>query len=279
LIVCPRAPLLVASRKLPRLALALAMSDRHRRDDKLRGWHGFLLSATFNRTDAEPQGVCRGTSRMEMRQFVEHGRFGLEPMIKQRRSIRRYLAAPVSPDVIDRLLAAATCAPSAHNRQPWRFAIIEERPWKERLATAMGQRLRQDRGADGDDPQAIQRDADRSYARITAAPLIVLVCLDTSDMDHYPDERRRGAEYLMAVQSTAMAVQNLLLAAQGEGLGACIMCAPLFCRDTVADALGLPTGWEPQTMVTLGAAADPGKERPRFPLDKIVWKPPSPDGL
>jgi nitroreductase len=62
-------------------------------------------------------------------------------------------------------------------------------------------------------------------------------------MDSYPDERRRRAEYLMAVQSTAMAAQNLLLAAEQEGLGACVMCAPLFCPEIVANALHLPYGW------------------------------------
>lgn len=213
--------------------------------------------------------------RLEMRPALEHRDFKLAPMIKKRRSIRRYGSAPVPPNAIDRLLAAASCAPSAHNRQPWRFAIIEERAWKERLATTMGQRLREDRASDGDDTEKIERDAARSYARITEAPLVIVVCLDTCDMDRYPDERRRIAEHLMAVQSTAMAVQNLLLASEGEGLGACVMCAPLFCHDTVAAALGLPSGWEAQTLVTIGTVAGSGKERPRLPVAQITWRPPA----
>jgi nitroreductase len=92
-------------------------------------------------------------------------------------------------------------------------------------------------------------------------------------MDQYPDERRRTAERIMAIQSTAMAMQNLLLAAHAEGLGACVMCAPLFCAPTVAAALGLPEGWEPQSLVTLGPPANDGKERPRLPLNKIAWRP------
>src|ERR1700704_3659263 len=59
-------------------------------------------------------------------------------------------------------------------------------------------------------------------------------------MAPYPDPRRAQAEYLMAVQSVAMAVQNLLLAAHAEGLGACWMCAPLFCGEAVRAALALP---------------------------------------
>ena len=50
----------------------------------------------------------------------------------------------------------------------------------------------------------------------------------------------------MAVQSTAMAVQNMLLLAHAEGLAACWMCAPLFCPDTVRAALDLPADWQPQ---------------------------------
>jgi nitroreductase len=94
-------------------------------------------------------------------------------------------------------------------------------------------------------------------------------------MDQYPDERRRVAEHVMAIQSTAMAMQNILLAAHAEGMGACVMCAPLFCGPAVVAALQLPDGWEPQSLVTLGPPANDGKERPRLPLHSIVWRPPA----
>jgi F420 biosynthesis protein FbiB-like protein len=175
--------------------------------------------------------------------------------------------------VVDRLLAAAIAAPSAHNRQPWRFAILDDAASQERLAVAMGNRLRADRRADGDDADDIERDVARSYARITEAPLAILVCLDLGDMDPYPDEQRRTAEHVMAIQSTAMAMQNILLAAHAEGLGACVMCAPLFCAETVVAALDLPKGWEPQSLVTIGPPAGGPKDRPRLPLEKIVWRP------
>jgi coenzyme F420-0:L-glutamate ligase / coenzyme F420-1:gamma-L-glutamate ligase len=190
-----------------------------------------------------------------------------------RRSIRRFLPALVAPAVIERLLAAATRAPSPHNRQPWRFAVLDDAASKRNLAEAMGKRLRMDRTADGDDAAAIDADVARSYSRITGAPAVIVVCIDVRDMDRYPDRRRNEAEYFMAVQSTAMAAQNLLLAAYSEGLGACVMCAPLFCPDTVADVLKLPGGWTPQMLVTLGAPAEPGKERPRLPLSEVVFWP------
>ena len=166
--------------------------------------------------------------------------------------------------MVERILAAATRAPSAHNRQPWRFAILDDETSKHRLAKAMGERLRADRAADGDEMSAIDTDVSRSYSRITGAPVVIVVCADARVMDHYPDRRRSEAEYLMAVQSTAMAVQNLLLAAQSEGLGASIMCAPLFCPDTVAEVLDVPREWRAQMLVMIGTAASGGSERPRL---------------
>jgi F420 biosynthesis protein FbiB-like protein len=212
--------------------------------------------------------------------FVVLGRHGDEArkllaMIRSRRSVRRYAAGELDGGLVDRLLAAAAAAPSAHNRQPWRFAILEDAAWKERLAAAMGGRLREDRLADGDDPGDVARDVERSHARITQAPLVILACLYAADMDHYPDERRQAAERVMAIQSTAMAVQNILLAAHAEGIGACVMCAPLFCGETVIEALRLPRGWEPQTLITLGLPDGAGKERERLPLEEIVWRPSS----
>lgn len=176
--------------------------------------------------------------------------------IRERRAIRRYEDRPVPTPLLHRLLESATWAPSAHNRQPWRFAVITACAGKERLANAMGDRLRQDRLADGDSPEAIEQDVARSYSRITGAPVLIIVCLSMADMDQYPDERRRKNEWVMATQSTAMAAQNLWLAAHAEGLGACWLCAPLFVPDLVRVTMGLPDDWEPQGLLTLGYPAE-----------------------
>jgi F420 biosynthesis protein FbiB-like protein len=194
----------------------------------------------------------------------------LTEWMRDRRSIRRYQPAPLQGGLIERLLDAARFAPSAHNRQPWRFALLQDAERKERLAAAMGARLHADRIADGDDPAAIEQDVARSHARISSAPAVVVACLTLADMDRYPDARRAEAERLMAVQSTAMAVQNLLLLAHAEGLGACWMCAPLFCPDTVKEALALPSDWEPQALVTLGYPAVSGRRRERRAIAEIV---------
>ena len=189
--------------------------------------------------------------------------------LQTRRSIRRYHPTPVPKELINQLLTAATWAPSAHNRQPWRFVVMTETAVKERLALAMGQRLREDLTADNVPPELIEKDAGRSYQRITAAPVLILICLTLADMDSYPDQKRARNEWLMAVQSTAMAGQNLLLAAHQSGLGACWMCAPLFCPEVVKETLALPQDWEPQGLITMGYAAET-KQKTRYPLNERV---------
>jgi coenzyme F420-0:L-glutamate ligase / coenzyme F420-1:gamma-L-glutamate ligase len=190
--------------------------------------------------------------------------------ISGRRSVRRYRPSTISRDVVQRLITAASSAPSAHNKQPWRFAVLDTLESRHALAQAMGRKLREDRAADGDAPELIEADIDRSYQRITQAPVAVVVCVDMRDMHQYPDQVRTDAEYLMAVQSTAMAAQNILLAAGAENLGACIMCAPLFCPDVVVESLRLPPAWRPQMLITIGEPAAHGKERPRLPFDQIT---------
>lgn len=186
-----------------------------------------------------------------------------------RRSIRRYTTEAVPDKVLERVLTAAIWAPSAHNRQPWRFAVVNGEERKHALATAMGQRLRRDLQADGAPPAVIEKDVKRSHARISSAPVLILICLSMEEMDHYPDRRRRNNEWLMTVQSTAMAGQNLLLAAQAEGLGACWMCAPLFCPDVVRHVLALPGDWQPQGLITMGYAAE-AREKTRADLATCV---------
>jgi coenzyme F420-0:L-glutamate ligase / coenzyme F420-1:gamma-L-glutamate ligase len=193
--------------------------------------------------------------------------------IMSRRSIRRYRSDPVPPEMVTQLLSAAAWAPSAHNRQPWRFAVIQNQDTKDRLAQAMGAKLRTDLQADHVPPALIEKEAARSYQRLTQAPLLILLCLSMADMDRYPDASRQQHEWLMAAQSTALAGQNLLLAAHALGLGACWMCAPLFCSDVVKSSLSLPDDWEPQALITIGYPAEQ-KEKTRSPLEsRVIYLP------
>jgi len=197
----------------------------------------------------------------------------LSEVIHTRRSIRRYLDRPVPPALIDQLLDAATWAPSAHNRQPWRFVVIETAAVKAQLADRLGERLHADRLRDGDPLDLIERDRARSRTRLISAPIVIVACLSMVDMDRYPDERRSALEETMAIQSVAASIQNLLLTAHELGLGACWMCAPLFAPDVVREALNLPNDWGAQAVITLGYPADTGKPRERVNFkDKTIYR-------
>ena len=187
-----------------------------------------------------------------------------------RRSVREFTQAPVDDESIVRLLQAACQAPSAHNRQPWRFVVVRGAERKAALAHAMAERLRKDRTADGDPAAEIEADVARARRRLTSAPIAIVACLTPEDLDVYPDTRRQQAERTMAIQSVAMAGENLLLAAHAEGLGACWMCSPLFAPDVVQQGLDLPSTWEPQGLVLIGHAAGAQGRRRRRTVDEVT---------
>ena len=193
-----------------------------------------------------------------------------EAVLRSRRSIRRYTGEPVPAEVVESLLRAAMWAPSAHGRQPWRWVVVTEPEAKDRLARAMGARLRADRLAEGDAPEAIEAVLARSYGRLTAAPVLVVACSTLAGLEIAPGSRQWRAEQAMAMQSVAAAIENLLLAAQAAGLGACWICAPLFCPEAVREALALPEDWEAQALVTLGFAAETKAPSPRLSMDQVV---------
>ncbi len=189
--------------------------------------------------------------------------------ISSRRSCRRYEDRPIAAEMVEQLIAAASWAPSAHNRQPWRFVVIEQREVKEQLATAMGAKLRRDLTADNVPATVIEADVTRSYGRLANAPLIILLALSMGEMDSYSDSGRNQNEYVMAVQSTAMAAQNILLMAHAHQLGACWLCAPLFAPEIVRATLELPDDWQPQGLITLGYPAEQ-RSKTRKAIDDVV---------
>jgi F420 biosynthesis protein FbiB-like protein len=194
----------------------------------------------------------------------------LHHFLRTRRSIRRFQPDPVPDSVIESILSTATYAPSAHNRQPCRFVVVRDSAVKTDLADAMAADFERDLSRDGVPPEKIQTQIKRSRDRINAAPVTILLCLDMSEMDSYPDEKRQQAERSMAMQSVAAAGLQLLLAAHAEGLGGVWVCSPLFAQETIQHTLDLPETWEPQAMFFVGYPAEHPEVRERKPLQGIT---------
>jgi coenzyme F420-0:L-glutamate ligase / coenzyme F420-1:gamma-L-glutamate ligase len=171
--------------------------------------------------------------------------------------------------MIESILTTAAFAPSAHNRQPWRFCVVTDLSVKQKLANAMAIEFERDLENDRLPQAEIQKRITRSCERMISAPVVVILNVDMSDMDVYPDEKRNKAEYLMAVQSVANAGMQMLLAAHAEGLGGVWVCSPLFVQETIQNILELPKTWEPQAMFFIGYPQDIPVVRERKSIQDI----------
>ena len=191
--------------------------------------------------------------------------------LRSRRSIRRCRKDAVLPPLVEKLIETAGLAPSAHNRQPWRYVVITSQAAKASLATAMGEAFRHDLlegGVGTDEAEAL---VERSKHRIQSAPVVVCLCADFGCADIYPDTTRQAADSLMLIQDTALSGMQFMLAAHGEGLGTVWMCAPLFAPGAVRRALALPDAWEPQGLILVGFPDKIPAARERKPVSEIAF--------
>jgi nitroreductase len=158
-----------------------------------------------------------------------------------RRSIRRFRDEPLEEGQLETLLEAARWAPSAGNVQPWRFVVVTSDDVKEQLAVD-------------------------SYGQMfmAEAPVIVGVLSIPEESARRYGDRGRG---LYSIQDTAAAVQNILLAAFGMGLGTCWVGA--FDGNAVAKTLQCRPGEIPVALVPIGWPAREGKSSRRG-SDEVV---------
>jgi len=137
------------------------------------------------------------------------------------------------------------------------------------MADAMAMDFRRDLERDNIPEDEIFARLQKSRSRIISSPVIIVLCMDFSEMDDYPDSRRAQTEKIMAVQSTANAGLQLLLAAHAEGLGCVWTCAPLFTPGIVRAVFNLPSIWEPQAMFFIGYPAETPMLRERKSVQEI----------
>lgn len=177
------------------------------------------------------------------------------------RAVRRLKPDPIPGDVLRRVLEAATWAPSAANRQPWRIVLVRDRETKEVLGELHRQRWQEYLASLGDALERMPDDAHARTSRIIAAgnflaghfaetPAVAVFCFDP-DRTGMPD-RDLGRPPVVGGGSIFPAVQNLSLACRAEGLGCCI--TALICRDEeqIKALLAIPDDWYTAAFVAIG---------------------------
>ncbi|MBT3260848.1 nitroreductase family protein [bacterium] len=184
--------------------------------------------------------------------------------IKMRRSVRTFQAKKVSEHNIKQILQAANWAPSAHNQQSWRFIVLQDEK-KQALAN-----LVTNKANDFERPtSALLRMAARS---ITSAPVVIAVA-NTGDlikhgMDLFKVKKEMGLDFFrtMEIQSSAAAVENLLLAATSLELATVWLGILYLIKDEVLKFLGEPNG-EFMAVIPVGYADKTGKGPKKRNLD------------
>jgi nitroreductase len=168
-------------------------------------------------------------------------------VVLRQRACREFLPDDVPDDLVERVLRAATFAPSAENRQPWEFVVVRD----ESVRAQIGELTRAAwRGggrahSEGRLSPGLLADVDRgAEGTVSRAPVLIVVCGDT----------RRGHEAVMPA-SIFPAVQNLLLAAGALGLGTALTTLPTAFTDELRALLDLPDGVSALAVVPLGHPA------------------------
>ena len=144
-------------------------------------------------------------------------------VLESRKSIRKYKTDPVSKELIEKILAAGSHAPSGKNRQNWRFFVVTGKKRDEYLKLSQKSWLGIKEVLEKRLKPSLYQFTERYFFTLGDAPVIVF-CYSLND-----EEER----YHTSIGSVYMAVENMILAAVSEGLGTCAMGAPLEIKEDV----------------------------------------------
>lgn len=202
---------------------------------------------------------------------------GLFEAIYSTRALRRLRPDPVPDEVLFQLLDAAIRAPSGQNVQDWRFVVVTDPEVKRRMQSWAEEGWSRYQPRYAEDPALMEqlprtqrlslKSVEHLVRHLGAAPAIVVVC------------GLRG-RHSTPGGSAFPAVQNLLLAARGLGLGASIFNLPLAHAGELMEALGIPESNQIYCLIPLGyPEARHGPVR-RKPIKRVVfwnrWEQPWP---
>lgn len=185
---------------------------------------------------------------------------GLFKLMKSRRSVRRFLADPVSQGDLEQLFIAASTAPSGGNKQNWFFIAVKDKAVKEKLLAAVVAKADEFISRiDSSTAKKEFRAYTQFYTFFTQAPVVIAVIKKPYDslaariMERYgmANARRSSAD----IQGPAAAIQNLLLAAHSLGYGACWMTGPMIAKEDLEAILGIEKNDELMALIPVGRPA------------------------
>jgi nitroreductase len=204
--------------------------------------------------------------------------------LRSRRSVREFSPEPIARATLERLLAVAVTAPSATNRQPWRFSVVTSPERRRQIAAAVRARAEEMKAiiARGHHAEEFGNYGDFFHEPLERAAAIVvphyrevpdliaeLIASGGGDPTKFETGRAMQAE----LASTSGAVLTLLLAAHAEGLGACWMAGPMIARAEVSRLCGVGEPWRMLGAVALGhlsPSAATAPKPPRKPMERVV---------
>jgi nitroreductase len=189
---------------------------------------------------------------------------GFFDVVHRQRACRAFRTDAVDDDVIERVLDAATFAPSAENRQPWVFIVVRDPGHRESIGALMRRAWE-----GGGRSHSLPRLAPELLADVEAgvqggvagAPVLVVVCGDT-----------RVADRRVLEASVFPSVQNLLLAATALGLGSALTTLPLVFGEELAKIVELPSEVVPMAVIPVGWPARPLAPPRRRPMAEKSYR-------
>jgi nitroreductase len=201
--------------------------------------------------------------------------------LRTTRAVRRLRPEPVPDDVLERVLEAATFAPTGGNAQPWRVVAVRDpqkkaalaalyRPLWDAYAAHHRRLLAGVSGEARERQERMLRAADHLAHHLAEAPVVLVFCFEPASMAITDAGLPRPS--VVGGASVYPAVQNALLACRAEGLG-CTLTTLLCQREAEVKALlGIPEGWGTCAFVPIGWPAGRGHgPLRRRPLEKMAF--------
>ena len=191
---------------------------------------------------------------------------GLFEAMYTQRAIRQFKPDPVPDDEVRKLIEAATKAPSGGNSQPWRFLVIRDAESK-RVIGAYYKRA-WDAAYGAQSTSTLQSSVRTSAANLAEhmheVPVLIMACIQH---DGSPGTMGRGS-------SIFPAVQNLLLAARGLGLGSVITSLHKRFEQEIKELLEIPENVETAALLPIGYPADGVTYGPtrRSPVEEVTYQ-------